>query len=230
MTELWKPGHNTGTDDPDKLEQALRDAIEAKQLPVRSKMPPPQNKRLSELERDGLLIEAVLRFLPQKNLRGGGPFGLDWILLSANELQQLAPEKNTEFPIVLPTELATKILIQLRPPVETAEDPTERAIPLLKHVELQLLSEEEINGTRYIRLAGKLHLKEDPFPDPIDDHIRWAIVENYLEAEGFVELDNSGKVVDLQLVTTKGLFLPPHQKVISYDGVTHVYRPQKLSQ
>ena len=170
-----------------------------------------------------------MRFLPQKNLRGGGPFGLDWILLDADDLRQLAPSKDSSYPLSLPAELATKILIHLRPPVETAEDPAEIALPLLQHVELKLLKEEDIDGTRFIRLAGRLHLKKEPFPDPIDDHIRWAIVENYLEVEGFVELDQSGQVVDIQLATTKALFLPPHQEVITYNGVTHIYRPPNIA-
>lgn len=174
-----------------------------------------------------MLVEAVLRFLPQKNLSGGGPYAVDWILLSESDLSRLSPQAGAQYPIELPQDLASKILIHLRPPVETAEDPTDRALPLLQHVRLSLIEEVQQGDKRIIRIAGQMHLKKDPFPDPVDDHIRWEIVENYIEAEGFVEIDKTGAVKDIQLLTTKALFLPPHQKLITYDAVTHIYKAPK---
>ena len=226
-TELWRPGNNTGTDDPYDLERALKEAVEMSQLDIQVPMDPPVNKRLADIHNGGILVETVIRTLPQKNLEGGGPFAIDWVYLNPEIINQLIPSESAIFPIALPEQTAIDILIHLRPPIETAEDHSSHAMPLIKHARLEILAEEVMEGHRYVRLAGRMHLKKDPFPSPVRDHIRWEIVENYIEVEGFLKIDASGSVVDFQLLTTEGLFLPPHQKLIKYDAVTHVYKEPK---
>jgi hypothetical protein len=224
LLELWRPGHNTGGDDPESLLTAMKTAITDLGLPEKPALPAYRSPRPTSIGEGAALIETVLRFPSQENFPRNHAYTIDWINLSADDIRQFIPSGDHILPTALPSELAAEILIHLRPPLDDAKDPQTKAMALVKAASLQLVSDTVGDGSRTVGFTGSLELKRDQsLPPAEDDDGKWSeILHNDIHVRGFVKFTESGALQDLQLVTVDTVFSPPNGKEITYNGMARL--------
>jgi hypothetical protein len=213
MQELWRPGHNTGGDDPENLRKALERAIDEFDL---KPQPPITNQHtIPSVDAEGLVIEVNLRYPKQPNFQHNHAYTVDWIQLSKADIQSIVEDRVSK-------KQASRILNHFRPPLDTASDLDEEALKLIDRARISLLPSEEDGILHFV---GEMSIGGQELPvEAMDD--KWSTIHSAeVQIQGFVTLSESSKVIDIQIVTTKASFVPPQGKEILFKAIGRMNHP-----
>jgi hypothetical protein len=225
LRELWRPGPRNGDGDQGELLRALDGAISDLALVDLPAPAPHENQRLAAVGEDGALLEVVIRVPRQEAHRNGRNFTVDWIPLEAGDVAALLPPAGALARDVAPA-LARRILVHLRPPLDTATDPHEAALARMAPVHLETWFLEEGAGFRRYGLAGSMRIgpapgtPAEPMPGRADA-VPWSDLRDVMvEIDGFIDVEAAtGRVTDLQVRTTAADAVPPTGQLVHFDAV-----------
>ena len=220
LQELWRPGHNTGRDDPINLHRALQGAVE--QLDLKASARPSKPYNAVQDDPEGAVLEVTLRFPKQENFPRDHAFTIDWIQLTAEELALLTSTENV--PRALPADLAADVLVHFRPPLDEARDPTAKALASVTHSALKITKHEQQADRNLLMVEGQLQMRDSV--QVIEDHNdKWSrILKGDLAISGYIELESTGELADIQLLLASAAFTPPQGKKIHYQGFARLVR------
>ncbi len=119
------------------------------------------------------------------------------------------------------------MLIHLRPPLDDAKDPREKAMAMVSSASLYLTKQMKDSGVTTVSFNGELVLKRDPsLPPAVDDDGKWSeLVSNNINVSGFARFDENSALLDLQMVTQDTHFMPPNLADIYYNGMARMAHP-----
>lgn len=223
IQELWRPGPDSGREDAADLIGALDKAIAQLELKPQPPLPGYTNPRLAAVGPGGLVMQVVLRFPPQPNVRGQRNLGVDWISLSAEEAAPLLPPAGIgDDTWDIPEALAAGLLIHFRPPVDIAMDEDEAALAQVTDVQLRARILGEVGGITHVGLAGGLTMARPPWAAPLtEDGGKWiGIKRASFKARGFLAVnEGTGEIVDAAMELTQATLIPPDGREVRYEGV-----------
>lgn len=228
IQELWRPGTDTGPNDALRLAAVLDVTISALGLSPGEPLPAYHNPRFDTVGEGGLLLRTVARFPLQENLQRKRTFAIDWITLDAADVAGLLPPAGAgTAPYPISEDLATAVLIHLRPPLDTAQDLDETALKIVHAAGMRGRVLGERDGLTVVGLAGALSLVRPLWmgpPERLDDKWR-ALKQAHLKVQGFLLMDpHTRQVVDLQLETTEASLVPPDGRPVVYEATARITR------
>ena len=243
IEELWRPGHNTGSDDPVELNKALEAFIQREGLTVRPPIPMAKNPRLAQVGEDGLALRVILRYPRQETFPRNHHYTMDWILFSSDQLSSILPPVGAEGEVYeIAPAVARDVLAHFRPYLDSGvseaygvHDPHAQAVRRTTAASLRGRSiETSPTGTTTVALSGSIRMENlgEPVPEApsssakIEDQ-KWVTIRSVdVTVTGFVKLDANTRVVqDMQLILETASLVTPSGAVVEYKGMARKMEP-----
>ena len=132
-----------------------------------------------------------------------------------------------EIPRQLPSDLAAKMLVHFRPPLDDAEDPNDKALDLVTKASLIIRDIRAETDRHILGIEGVLEMRSaEKIKPTLND--KWSrIVKADLHVQGYIELSPQGELKDFHLLTKSATFVPPHGKEIYYEGVARLVKDKE---
>ena len=256
IEELWRPGHNTGSSDPEELIEALDGAVERLGLQPQPPIPSYVNPRLEAVGDGGVAMKVILRYPYQENFPRNHHYTLDWILYTSEDITEiLPPDGREDEPYAVNEEVARDFMAHFRPYLDSGiseeygvHDPHAQAVARTSHASITgkpLESDGISPGTILIGLEGTIQMENlgepvdvnDPPPQvsgdgqTIDQHDneKWVTIKSVtVSMKGYVLMDeNTREVLDVQIALDSASLISPQDKEIQYQGMARMVEPNQ---
>lgn len=232
LRELWRPQADSGATDALDLVKALDRAIVS--LSLKEGAPLPGGVASSLGAEESRVFESVIRFdLDRSGDYLGRPrFALDRVGFGEDDLAALLPGPSLAdgaLSFEVPREAAARLLISLRPPLDTAQDPEEDALAGVTLARLHGTPVMSSPKHQLIALDGALRIErpDEAGPPPKDPRFWSELIRVELSVRGFLVWNpTTRQLVDLQLLTDGATAALPGGGELRYRGMV---RPRCLA-